>query len=445
MSDPTLGQTTPAQPEVGGRSYRKKGGALPFPSIALMGTAIFLVVLMTVLSGWKIVNLEHEWVQLENKQRLLDRDLAAYAKILEELPKLEDRQQGLIREVKELDGKVQSSKTTYENLTTQTDTARSDLDKAKALSSEAQEAAKAARDSLASIQGEIQIKRPELQNLEQKVGALKDEEKSRRTRRDQLEQEISKLQADVDGLEQQKQNKKKVLEQMAQDAGVLQSLSARFGTIADGLEASRKNTDKTVESWKAQAQSIGDTLGGIREKAQDFSKQVQGISGETGNLANAIKGFQSSTKTTQQAAADLQTANNNLNGAIGQTQKAAAGVDRETQRLSQAVDSSTSSLQTSVSILDKSIGDFGKAITALDGHLSSLQAKATSIEGSAARFTETATEVSRTADDLAKIRADLAKELIAVKDLASRLQAVDQALKMIEQRVPQEPGAEKGQ
>jgi chromosome segregation ATPase len=439
MSDSTVGQTTTAQPEVDGRSDNKWGGALSFPSILLMGAALFLVVLMIILSGWKIVNLDNERTSIDTQRRLLDRDRLAYDKILQELPGLEDRRQNLIRENNELDGKVQSSRTTHESLTTQNNAARSDLDKAKASSNEAQEVAKAARDSYASIQGEIQIKRPELQNLEEKVGALKEEEKTLRTRRDQLQQEISKLQADNSGLEQQKQNKKQVLEQMTQDAGVFQSLSARFGTILEGLDASRKNADKTIDGWKAQGQSIGDTLGGIREKAQDFSKQVQAISGESGELANAIKNFQTSTKVAQQVAGDLQTANSSLNGAITQIQKTVVGVDKETQRLSQTVDSSIGSLQSSVSALSKGTSDLGKAISALDGHIGSLQAKAINMEASVTKFSETSTTVRHTADDLSKTRADLATELVAVKELVSQLQAIDQALDATEKRLRPEP------
>ncbi len=42
--------------------YRTKGGALDqtFPSAWLLGAAILVVVVLTVLSGWKIVNLEQE-------------------------------------------------------------------------------------------------------------------------------------------------------------------------------------------------------------------------------------------------------------------------------------------------------------------------------------------------------------------------------------------------
>jgi chromosome segregation ATPase len=143
-----------------------------------MAIGVFVVVLLMVYLGWEIVDIERKRAQNDADRRLLERDRLAYTKILEELPGLEDRRHGILREISELEGKAQSIRTAFENLTTQSDIARSDLDKAKASSSAAEESEKAARESLANLQGEIQTRRPELQSLEQKVKTLTEEEKT---------------------------------------------------------------------------------------------------------------------------------------------------------------------------------------------------------------------------------------------------------------------------
>lgn len=445
MNDSAFGQTSRAQTAEAGRSDENKGKALSFPTVALMFAAVFFVVLMLSLMGWKIVNLDNERALINTERRLLERDRLAYTKIVEELPNLEDRRQGLIREVSKLDGEVQSARAALDSLATQRNAARSELDEAKALRAEAQEATKVARDSLATIQAELQVKRPELQSLLDKVAALTEEEKALRLSRDQLQQETSKLQAQVAGLEQQKQNKKQVLEQMTSDTGALQSLSARFVTIANSLEASNKNVDKTLDGWKTQTQFIIETMGPVREKAQDFAKLVQGISVETGNLASAVKGIQTSIETAQQAAGRLDMSGNALGGAISQIQKAATSADKETQRLSQTFDGSTSSIQSGISTLNNCLSDLSKGVIVLDGHIGLLQSKIANIDGSTTKFSQTSAEVRRTADEISKTRTDLANELVAIRELITELKTAVQSLKVVEQRVPQEPGPDKAQ
>lgn len=355
MSDMTHRQTNPAQPESEARTERKRANVLTFPSVAVMGTAVFVVVLMMVISGWKIVNLEQERARVDIDRRLLERDRLAYSKILEELPGLEDKRQVRIREVAELEGKVQSSRTVLESLTTQKDLARSELDRAKALEREAEEAAKAARDTFANLQGEIQTKRPELQSLEQKIAATSEEEKALRNKRDQLQKDIARLEADVAGLEQQKQNRKQVLEQMAQDTGVLQSLSTRFGKIADSLELSRKEANSAVDEWKNQAQSLNQAIGSIQKDTQNFSKQVQGVSSDSEILGNAVKGLPGTTKAAQKAAGDLQKANTSLSGAINQIQK-------DANKAIEGLTVQAHSLSQSIGMIQKNVQDFSGQI-----------------------------------------------------------------------------------
>jgi hypothetical protein len=116
MNDMISGEKSPAQPEVEKKAGGKQRNGLNFPSVAFMGIAVFLVVLMIIVLGWKIVNLENKKARLDSERRLLERDKLAYAKVLEELPSLEDKRQNLSRELDELKGKVQSNQTVLASL-----------------------------------------------------------------------------------------------------------------------------------------------------------------------------------------------------------------------------------------------------------------------------------------------------------------------------------------
>jgi chromosome segregation ATPase len=436
MNGMNSGDKSPTQPEVGQQERKRKG--LNFPSITFMGIGVFLVVLMLVILGWKIVNLENEKDSLVTERRLFERDKLAYAKILEELPRLEDDRQNKSRELNELTGKIQSNQTLLASLTTQRDAAHSDLDKAKAANKQVQEEMNSALETLTNLQGEIRTNRPILQNLKTNVEELQKEEKIFRTKRDNLQNEVAKLQADISGLEQQK----RLFNELSKENSALASISKRFGTIAEGLEASRKNAESTIQGWKTQTQSLSQTLGDFQKEVQNFSKQAQILSGDISNLMTAHKELQ---KSSQQVLGDLQTITKTLNAGVSQIEKSVANLDKEAQHLSQTADGSTANLQGSLSTLRKVTDDLGKAVGVINGHLVSLEGKLANVDGATSKFLETSKEVGNLTKDLSTARASLVNELTSLKELISRLQALDQVVKTIEKRLPQGPPGEKSQ
>jgi len=66
---------------------KAKAGALDcvFLPAWLLGGVILIVTSLTVISGWKIVNLESEKAQVQSERRLLERDKRVYASIKNEL------------------------------------------------------------------------------------------------------------------------------------------------------------------------------------------------------------------------------------------------------------------------------------------------------------------------------------------------------------------------
>ena len=441
MNDMISGEKSPAQPEVGKKAGGKQRNGLNFPSVAFMGIAVFLVVLMIIVLGWKIVNLENEKARLDSERRLLERDKLAYAKVLEELPSLEDKRQNLSRELDELKGKVQSNQTVLASLITQKDAARSDLDKSRATNKQVQEEVNAARETLATLQGEIRKNGPVLQNLKQNLEELQKEEKILRTKRDSLQNEVAKLQAYVSGLEQQK----RLFEELSKENSALASISKRFGTIADGLEASRKSAENVIQEWKTQTQSLIQVVGELEKGNRNLSEHAQVLSSDFKNLTAAHKELQSAFKNSQQVLGDLQSTTKTLSEGAAQIQKSAAILDKEAQRLSQTVDGSTSNLQGVLSPLRKVIDDLGKAVSAINDHLGSLQGKIANVDGATSKFLETMKEIVSISKDLSTARSGLVNELAALKELISRLHAVDQTLKTIEKRLPQESPGEKSQ
>ncbi len=145
MSDVTTKPINSIESETPKGKKRNRASTLDFafPPIWVMGVAVLLVVLMTVLSGWKIVNLEYERADVKAERKLLEHDLQTYHAIRQELPVLEKRHQDLTREVSDLLGKVQSERTVMDSLAIQKDAVLVELEKAKAEAREVQEASQA--------------------------------------------------------------------------------------------------------------------------------------------------------------------------------------------------------------------------------------------------------------------------------------------------------------
>ena len=98
----------------------------------LMGGAVLVVALLSVISGWKIFNMESERAKLESDRRVFERNKKAYKTLLKELPALEENWQALTRKVGELEGNAQGAQARVDSLTTQATAAVAALKKAEA-------------------------------------------------------------------------------------------------------------------------------------------------------------------------------------------------------------------------------------------------------------------------------------------------------------------------
>ena len=162
----------------------------------VVGGALALVILLMVISGWKIVNSEREKWEIERSAHLLT-----------ELPILESKWQKLEKKVKELEGNkiareldlnlIKDDKASVEKM-------RND---AKAEMGSWNSKAQTAKDELSEANSNIINAQNELRSLNSKVDALTYDEKKLVERTDNLRDEktnlenmVATLKADITGL-----------------------------------------------------------------------------------------------------------------------------------------------------------------------------------------------------------------------------------------------------
>ena len=67
----------------------KQGGSSldrAWPPVWIMAITVGVVIVLTVVLGWKIVNLDQEKAMVEKEKSILDRDKKSYSMLLKELP-----------------------------------------------------------------------------------------------------------------------------------------------------------------------------------------------------------------------------------------------------------------------------------------------------------------------------------------------------------------------
>jgi chromosome segregation ATPase len=286
MNETTNDQMSPPQTGKLKGKGKLKGGALDrtFIPAWLLGSVILVVIILTVLSGWKIVNLEMERVEVASERSLLERDIQAYASIQKELPALEERQQAWTKEFNELEGKVQTARTRLESLTIQAEAEQLSRDKAKAELTTAQVDTQTNRKVYADLQSKIQTARSQSQRLTQQVESLGAQEETLRRSTGQLQKKAGELQADISKLEKERKNKQQVLELMARDTSELKTLSKRFDDIAKNMELSNQEVNETLKGLNEQTKELTQAVEVVSSNAKDISSQVQLVSNEVGNL-----------------------------------------------------------------------------------------------------------------------------------------------------------------
>ncbi|RJR21399.1 MAG: hypothetical protein C4582_07895, partial [Desulfobacteraceae bacterium] len=365
-----------------------------------MWIALILVILLTMLSGWKIINLERERSSVESKRLLLERDKQAYADIQKELPSLEKRKQALISEVSELEGKERSAKVRYESITTQYNVAYSNLEKALAEREQAQAASQAARQEFASLQADIQKGRIDSQNLKQQVEALHAQEQTFGKSAKQLREQVAQIEADISGLERERENKKKMLEQMSQETSELQKISKRFDGIADNLEVSRNAAGEAIKSFHSDSQKFTKAVEEVNKQTQGFAKETQAVSREAANLATTVQGIQSSGQTVKQASFDIQGSKTALADAMGQLKKASEGAEQQARRLAETTDAQLKILQQTLPVLEQSASSLGSYVKKVESHVSEL-------DGPTGDFQKTVAEAKNAQSQLSEMIASL--------------------------------------
>lgn len=397
-----------------------------FPSVWLFSGAILLVIVLTVLSGWKIINLEHERNQIIFENRLLEQKVQSHSEILKQLPLLESRQNNLKVQVDDLEGKLKAARAEKDSMQIQASEAAERHAKANSQRQIDEEAANAARKELANLQSEIMNARNQSGNLETTVQALMVQEKSLRGNINELNNQKSGLQADITGLEKEKINKKKILDSMALETSELQRIHLKFVTIAEKLETAKNVTENTIQKLQFQSGSLENTLTEIKNQKQVLGQEYQ-------NIKNSVSEFKSATDSTNKAASELKSSSTSLSQTTevlkriimeteGSIKEQLSGVRQATEKF----DLQTAELNKILDEAKKNNVDISYQIKSLSGNVSSIGISLASFDkniGVSEKATASYLEMTSKAQEIVKSLDSIQKNLENAADTLKQVSA----------------------
>lgn len=418
---------------------KRKGAALDrtFPPLWLMGGIVLVVIILTLLSGWKIVNLEKERTDVVTQRKLLDRDKKAFAALRQELPVLEARQEALIRENNDLKGLINSHTARLESLKTRMKTTLNGLRKTEEDRQRAENDQKRAlvdTDQARKIKAELEtaIKRnqADLENLSQQVSLSRAQEAEFNRMIKQYHRDVARLEADIKGLEQQRQNKQKVLARMAEDKSDLISLASGFKKISMSMENSLQSLNKTTLALDLRNKELSQTITGVDDQSNVLAHQTKAVTDETGRLTQVVKGITEDSRQINKAASSIRTTSSTIDRISGQLYVS-------TDKLNKRADS----LQSQVEVVFKQAGRLGQVVQAVGVVEKQTGQAAGNIQSTATVLTNTLERLKKAALTVEPQANILSDQVAAIKKESGQLnkigQTITQAGKNAEQALAQ--------
>ena len=351
--------------KAGGKNI--KGSALDRFSLPVwvVGGALALVILLMVISGWKIVNSEREKWEIERSAHLLT-----------ELPILESKWQKLEKKVKELEGNKIAKELDLNLIKVDKASVEKMRNDAKAEMGSWNSKAQMAKDELSEANSNIINAQNELKSLNSKVDALTYDEKKLVERTDNLRNEktnlenmVATLKADITGLNREisllkkdKERNIQYIKQMTQDEKELKNLS-------DGIKAIADDADKAIKSLQGNTQNLNEAVIGINDQKQLLIAEGQIFNYEIKKLKTAVDNINEASTSANRAKDKIEDAAENAETQAGLIQATLAGPLKALNNNAKDVSIASESLITSINKIESNEKILQEKIKALSSHL----------------------------------------------------------------------------
>jgi chromosome segregation ATPase len=278
-----------------------------FPSLWTLGLLISIIILLSLASGWKVVNLGLEKAKLE-------RDIRANKAIRAELPGLETQKNKLRKEIDALKQSKELEELKNRNLKENNKNIQTNLSEMSSTLNNKESQLKEVEEKYAKLGSKIQIAKSDLDNLEPRLKLEQNFVRELEQKISTNQNKVSALEAETKGLELQKKNlqkeKDRILEglnSLNEDRGRLQNLSEIFRGVADDMSTSRANIDNETKQLEIATK-------GIEAGKEDLLRAANSMSNKSKEIEAAVNQIEVIQK-------NFKTAQGDLNKSISESQE----------------------------------------------------------------------------------------------------------------------------
>lgn len=277
-----------------------------FPSIAVMGMCLALIIALVGITGWKVIGLEAERAGVQRERDALERDKNDFEQKSKALPGLRQNYEELTASVMKLEGTQKELRQTLDKMTKQRQTLVEEAAKLSGDNTELTSRMNAVRKELGQAQSELANARPLAAVAKQELTALQSQETSLRASISEKQKQFASLTADIQGLERSRAHTQDLLDLMMKDQKVLEGFKKTIEAMTSQLQASlakadsasneyarhaahvqttTRNLDAEVPTMKNRLQEMGNHLVSLEQYRAEFLAMVA----QGGNVSKALQ------------------------------------------------------------------------------------------------------------------------------------------------------------
>jgi len=355
--------------------------------------AVVLTIVLNIVCGVKVMNLEEERNQLRVEKVTLDQraeqlnaDIASHTKLLQDLPELTSRHIEVVGKIADVEGKLRDLTSRQTSLAQNISIRGNELQEAIANRNQAEATTNSAREEAGRLQSKIGQLESSESTLGLKVETLEQDSVALESRVAESTTRLQGLNAEIEGLIRRKDAKIADLEQLTKDNGRLVIINSQLKVLAEAMDVSRQKSENAVSALEDSAKNAQQAVTELASNARATGQSMEGLNSSGEKLDQLLE------KVTQDRG--------NLKTIVSDLAKAGSDAKKQVQRLTTQLDDPMRRLNKGIDALTRDSEKVEVQLNAILNTHDLLEKVGEQLETSSTRLTSTQTSLEQNIEGL---------------------------------------------
>jgi chromosome segregation ATPase len=266
-----------------------------FPSTLTLGFLVIMVITLSLVTGWKVVNLGLEKAELE-------RDLKTNKAIREEIPRLQTEENELRKKRDQIKSEKETQEIEYKILLENQKRAQKDLTNLNSIRDSQESEFTRKEKRLTEMQAKLMAASNDHDNLSGRLKAKKILEKTLQGNIDTFNSEIIELKAKESGLILEQEKMQEIRNRMQQELKSIEENREDMRKLSDDFSEVAANMKRSRDSIESEIRQLATATRGLESEQQVLIKAADSISDksrEIDSVVSQVEAIRRNFKTTQ--------------------------------------------------------------------------------------------------------------------------------------------------